>query len=56
MEWSVEARTPTSQAEACWVAIQKDHPYEVPLVEMLAESRVNGAYARWAQDEYGFTQ
>lgn len=52
-EWLVEARTTSARAEDCWVAIQSSHPYDVPLVEMVAETRVNGAYARWVQDEYG---
>jgi len=51
-EWLVEARVPKARSEECWVAVQKGHPYDVPLVELLAETRVNGAYARWARDEY----
>ncbi len=54
-EWLVEARAHAAQAEACWVALQTNHPYKVPLVEMMGESRVNGAYARWAQDTYDLT-
>ncbi len=52
-EWMVEARVPASATEACWVAMQKNHPYEVPLVEIVAQTRVNGAYARWAHGVMG---
>lgn len=51
-EWLVEARVRQDGAEACWVAVQKGHPYDVPLVEMTSPTRVNGAYARWVQGEY----
>ncbi len=52
-EWLVEARVPTDGTEACWLAMQDGHPYDVPLVEIVAETRVNGAYARWARDALG---
>lgn len=52
-EWLVEARTPAAMGEACWVAMSDKHPYKVPLVEMVAETRVNGAYARWVQQVTG---
>jgi periplasmic divalent cation tolerance protein len=52
-EWMVEARVPSHMAEDTWARIVKTHPYDVPLVEIAAETRVNGKYAQWARDVMG---
>lgn len=49
-EWLVEARVPADAAEACWLRMAKDHPYDVPMVEMIDGVRLNGKYARWARE------
>ncbi len=50
-EWMVEARALANLQEQCWLSMQRNHPYDVPLAEIVAETRVNGAYARWANAE-----
>lgn len=52
-EWLVEARVPAEKAEATWAKIMKQHPFDVPLVELIAETRVNGKYAQWARGVTG---
>lgn len=47
-EWLVELRVPQARAEAAWNAVRDGHPYDVPLAELVPETRVNGPYAQWA--------
>ncbi len=49
-EWLLEARVPAKMAEDTWAALMKSHSYDVPLVELFAETRVNGKYAQWAHE------
>lgn len=55
-EWLVEARVPQEHAEAAWVAVAEGHPYDVPLVEIIPETRVNGKYAQWARRVTGLSE
>lgn len=52
-EWMVEARVPSELAEDTWVRIMEAHPFDVPLVEIAAHTRVNGKYAQWARGVMG---
>ncbi len=47
-EWRLEARTPRRDQNRCWEALLDGHPYETPLVEIVAETQVPARYARWA--------
>lgn len=47
-EWLVEARALASRVGAVREAILQGHPYEVPLVEVLAVTGVPPAYLDWA--------
>lgn len=48
-EWMLEARVPSDLAEDTWAHLATVHPYDVPLVEIVAHTRVNGKYAQWAR-------
>ena len=47
-EWLLEARTTVGRRDDCWAALLDGHPYETPLVEVVAETQVTAPYARWA--------
>jgi periplasmic divalent cation tolerance protein len=49
-EWLVEARAPIAHRDAVWDAMLDGHPYQVPLVEVVAETTVPARYARWAKE------
>lgn len=47
-EWLLEARTPLAARDACWAAMLDGHPYDNPLVEVVAQTQVPARYAKWA--------
>ncbi len=47
-EWLLEARTPKKHQDRCWDALLDGHPYDTPLVEIVAETKVPARYAKWA--------
>lgn len=49
-EWLLEARAPPEQRGALVAALEASHPYDLPLVEVVGETRVSRAYADWARD------
>ncbi len=48
-EWLLEARTPVHRRDDAWNALLDGHPYDNPLVEVVAETVVPARYAQWAQ-------
>ncbi len=48
-EWLVEARTPLEHQDAVWDAMLEGHPYDTPLVEVVAKTLVPARYAAWAK-------
>lgn len=48
-EWLVEARALESRAVAVREAMLADHPYELPLVEVLTATGISKEYLEWAR-------
>jgi periplasmic divalent cation tolerance protein len=48
-EWLVEARALDSRAVAVREAMLADHPYRLPLVEMLTATGISKEYLDWAR-------
>jgi periplasmic divalent cation tolerance protein len=48
-EWLVEARALEQKADAVREAMLAGHPYEVPLVEVLAVTGIPEPYLEWAK-------
>ena len=46
----LEARTTPEHADAVWEHLLKNHPYELPLVEILGGVKTTARYAAWARD------
>jgi periplasmic divalent cation tolerance protein len=49
-EWMVEARALESRVVAVRDAMLADHPYQVPLVEVLTATGIPKAYLDWARE------
>jgi len=49
-EWVLEARTTPGRRDDLVAALEGDHPYDTPLVEVLGETMVTRGYADWAHD------
>ena len=48
-EWLVEARALESRAVAVREAMLADHPYELPVVEMMTVTGISQEYLDWAR-------